>query len=159
LVSFWQFNLYFCVMKKKTFVIVFAIFLGNFGLHRFYLGQHKKGFRYLLFCWTLVPAVVALVDAIIFALMSEADFFCKYNLKRIDRLGIRREKKTMDELHMKMVEEENTPEEQKAVSEIEQLATKEKVRAYLEEAKMSGKYLPRMAYARARAILEDKPWI
>jgi TM2 domain-containing membrane protein YozV len=145
-------------MKKKTYVIVFAIFLGNFGVHRFYLGQHKKGLRYLLFCWTLVPAIIAMVDAIVFALMREADFYCKYNLPHIDKLGIRREKKTMDELHMKMIEEENTPEEQKAVSEIEQLATKEKVRAYLHEAKLSGKYLPRMAYARAKAILEDKPW-
>ena len=145
-------------MKKKSYFIVFAIFLGNFGIHRFYLGQHKKGLKYLLFCWTLVPAVIGLADAIFFAMMNDAVFYCKYNLPRIDRLGIRREKKTMDELHMKMIEEENTPEEQKAVTEIEQLATKEKVRAYLNEAKLSGKYLPRMAYARAKAILEDKPW-
>jgi len=112
----------------------------------------------LLFCWTLVPAIISLVDAIIYAFMKEATFYCKYNLPHVDRLGMRREKKTMDELHMKMIDEENTPEEQNAVSEIEKLGTKEKVSAYLNEAKQSGKYLPRMAYARARAILEDKPW-
>ncbi len=145
-------------MKKKTTFIVFALFLGFLGIHRFYLGQHKKGLLYICFCWTLIPAIISFIDAIQFAIMKDAVFYCKYNLKIIERFGVRKGKITIDELQMQLVDEKNLDEEKRFVEEIERLDSKEKIREYLMEAKKAGKYLPRFAYTRAIAMLEDKPW-
>ncbi|MDR2810565.1 MAG: NINE protein [Tannerellaceae bacterium] len=66
-------------MKNKTTAAILALFLGDFGIHRFYLGQTGYGLLYLLFCWTLVPLLVSLIDFIIFLTMSEESFDMKYN--------------------------------------------------------------------------------
>jgi len=66
-------------MKDKTTAALIAFFLGGFGAHRFYLGQTGLGFLYLVFCWTLIPAVIALIDFIVFLAMSKESFDLKYN--------------------------------------------------------------------------------
>ena len=66
-------------MKGKLNTAILAFFLGGIGIHRFYLGQTGKGFLYLLFCWTLVPSVVAIFDFFGFLFMSENTFNMKYN--------------------------------------------------------------------------------
>jgi len=68
-------------MKSKFTTVVLAFFLGGLGIHRFYLGQNKLGLFYLLFCWTLVPALIALFDFFVFIFMSEDNFNYKYNLR------------------------------------------------------------------------------
>jgi TM2 domain-containing membrane protein YozV len=66
-------------MKSKPTTIVLAFFLGWCGIHRFYLGQTKKGLAYLLLFWTYIPAVIALIDVIMFLAMSREKFDRKYN--------------------------------------------------------------------------------
>lgn len=66
-------------MKNKTTAGLLAIFLGGLGFHRFYLGQTGLGILYLVFCWTFIPAIVALIDGIIFLTQSEDAFNQKYN--------------------------------------------------------------------------------
>lgn len=39
-----------------------ALLLGVFGAHRFYLRQWRWGVTYLLFSWTFIPLLVALVE-------------------------------------------------------------------------------------------------
>jgi len=56
-----------------------ALFLGGFGIHRFYLGQPGLGILYLLFFWTFIPAMVAFVEALVFFFSSDAAFDAKYN--------------------------------------------------------------------------------
>jgi TM2 domain-containing membrane protein YozV len=68
-------------MKSKFTTVILAFFLGGLGIHRFYLGQNKLGLLYLLFCWTFIPAFIALIDFFIFIFMSEDNFNYKYNLK------------------------------------------------------------------------------
>lgn len=46
-----------------TFAIL-ALLLGGLGIHLFYVGKTVRGLLHLLFCWTFIPAIVALVDAI-----------------------------------------------------------------------------------------------
>lgn len=67
-------------MKSKFTTAMLAFFLGGLGIHRFYLAQNKLGLFYLLFCWTLIPALIALFDFFVFIFMSEDNFNYKYNL-------------------------------------------------------------------------------
>jgi TM2 domain-containing membrane protein YozV len=66
-------------MKDKNITGIIAFFLGGLGIHRFYLGQTGLGILYLVFCWTFIPAIVALIDAIIFWTQSSESFDAKYN--------------------------------------------------------------------------------
>lgn len=62
--------------RKKAFWLAFI--LGGFGAHKFYLGKTTQGILYLVFCWTYVPAFIALVESIIYITMSDQDFQQKY---------------------------------------------------------------------------------
>lgn len=70
-------------MKDKTTAGILAIFLGGLGIHRFYLGHIGKGIIYLLFCWTFIPSVIALIEGIGFLTMSD-DQFNGYMAERMD---------------------------------------------------------------------------
>lgn len=64
--------------KSRIAAALFAFFLGAFGAHKFYLGQIGLGVLYLVFCWTMIPAIVAFIEFILFLIMSDADFDRKY---------------------------------------------------------------------------------
>lgn len=63
--------------KSKTTAGVLALLLGGIGIHRFYLGQWW-GIFYLLFCWTFIPAIAALVEGILFLTASDEEWKAKY---------------------------------------------------------------------------------
>lgn len=65
-------------MKNRTTAGILALFLGGLGMHKFYLGKWIWGLIYLAFCWTLIPALVSLVEAIGLFTMSNQDFQTKY---------------------------------------------------------------------------------
>ena len=64
--------------KSKTVAGLLALFLGSFGIHKFYLGRIGWGIAYLLFCWTLIPGVIALIEGLIYFGMNGQDFDYKY---------------------------------------------------------------------------------
>jgi TM2 domain-containing membrane protein YozV len=64
--------------KSRVAAALFALFLGGFGGHKFYLGQVGLGILYLLFCWTFIPAIVAFIEFILFLTMSDEAFNQKY---------------------------------------------------------------------------------
>jgi len=83
-------------MKKKHVAGILAFALGVFGVHRFYLGQRKIGLIYFLsFLLGLVisimnpwanpalffaiPAIIGLIDGVLFFVMPKMDFDKKYN--------------------------------------------------------------------------------
>ncbi|WP_020375108.1 NINE protein [Sulfobacillus thermosulfidooxidans] len=66
-------------MKNKTTAGLLAIFLGGLGVHKFYLGQMGRGIVYLLFSWTLIPAVVGLIEGILYFAQAQDVFDAKYN--------------------------------------------------------------------------------
>ncbi|AWK44161.1 hypothetical protein A4R40_23035 [Photorhabdus laumondii subsp. laumondii] len=55
-----------------------AFFLGSFGAHKFYLSKIGMGILYLLFCWTLIPVLIAFIEFIIYLCTSDEDFAKKY---------------------------------------------------------------------------------
>lgn len=57
---------------SKVAYVLLAFFLGGLGIHNFYAGKTGLGVVYLLFCWTFIPAIAALVQAII-ALCKTSD--------------------------------------------------------------------------------------
>lgn len=64
--------------KNRMMAVLFALLLGGIGVHKFYLGRVGWGIVYLLFCWTFIPAIVALIEGIIYATMSDDAFTRKY---------------------------------------------------------------------------------
>jgi TM2 domain-containing membrane protein YozV/RNA polymerase subunit RPABC4/transcription elongation factor Spt4 len=66
-------------VKSRTTAILLALFLGGLGAHKFYLGQTGWGFVYLIFFWTFIPALVALIEFFIYLTISDEEFSTKYN--------------------------------------------------------------------------------
>ncbi len=60
--------------KSKAAVTLWAIFLGGFGAHKFYMGSWGWGIVYLLTCWLYIPFVVALVEWIRLILLTDEEF-------------------------------------------------------------------------------------
>lgn len=65
--------------KDRVTAVILAFLLGGIGVHKFYLGRWVQGLLYLILCWTLVPGVIAFIEAIIYLTMSDADFKKKYS--------------------------------------------------------------------------------
>lgn len=57
---------------SKTKLLLLTLFLGGVGAHKFYLGQWVQGLLYALFCWTLIPGIVALLEFIVYACSGSA---------------------------------------------------------------------------------------
>lgn len=51
--------------RSRIVCAVLAFFLGGIGIHRFYMGKNTSGVLMLLFCWTGIPLIIALIDFII----------------------------------------------------------------------------------------------
>ncbi len=67
--------------KDKVVASVLALFLGAFGIHRFYLGQTGMGILYCILGFALWPlmAVISVIDAIVLLAMDSDKFNLKYN--------------------------------------------------------------------------------
>ena len=56
-------HVYMSRRKDVTPAVLFALFLGGVGAHHFYLGHTLIGVLFVLFFWTFIPALIALVEA------------------------------------------------------------------------------------------------
>lgn len=59
-----------------------AIALGGLGVHKFYLGQtmgrFPLGVVYLLLCITDIPAILGLIEGVLYLMKSDAEFHGEY---------------------------------------------------------------------------------
>lgn len=63
-------------MRNKTVAALMALFLGNLGIHKFYLGKKSAGLAYLLmtlFGWLLSVIIIGLIPVFIIIIMSFVD--------------------------------------------------------------------------------------
>lgn len=65
--------------KSKGVATLLSLFLGGLGAHRFYLGRPLSGIMYLVFFWTLIPALLAFAEVFRLGLMGEDEFHRKYD--------------------------------------------------------------------------------
>lgn len=63
---------------SKLGLLLVTFFLGGLGAHKFYLRKYGWGVCYLLFFWTGIPGLLALIEFIIYAFTSEESLNEKY---------------------------------------------------------------------------------
>ncbi len=68
-------------IKNKIVAGLLAIFLGGFGVHKFYLGRTGMGVLYLLFCWTYIPAFIGFIEGIIYLASNDHNFQIKNRVR------------------------------------------------------------------------------
>ncbi len=65
--------------KNKYTVGIIALFFNGLGFHRAYLGNFFIAILYLLFCWTLIPTFIGIIEGFYFLFIDEDKFNQKYN--------------------------------------------------------------------------------
>ncbi len=68
--------------KDKNVAALLALFFGGIGAHKFYLGQPGWGIIYLLFFWTFIPSIAAVIEFILLAVMDQEAFDRRFNGSR-----------------------------------------------------------------------------
>lgn len=68
-------------VRSKVAAGLLALFLGGFGIHKFYLGKPGLGILYLIFCWTYIPSIISFVEAIIYLTSGDIDFQLKNKVR------------------------------------------------------------------------------
>lgn len=59
--------------KSRLIAALLAWFLGAFGGHRFYVGKTQSAILMVVFFWTFVPAIIAVIDLIMILCGSFTD--------------------------------------------------------------------------------------
>jgi uncharacterized OB-fold protein len=68
--------------RNRIVAALLGIFLGDFGIHKFYLGQIGLGIVYLIFFWTGIPFIIGFIEGIIYLTMSDEAFAAKYGMPK-----------------------------------------------------------------------------
>ena len=71
-------------VRSKIAAGILAILLGGLGIHKFYLGKIGQGILMLLFCWTMIPGIIGLVEGILYLTMSDEEFSMKNQVRVSD---------------------------------------------------------------------------
>jgi TM2 domain-containing membrane protein YozV len=58
----WFYAEYEQARKEEVVGVLLALFLGGFGIHKFYLRQNTAGVVYLLLSWTGIPAIIGFIE-------------------------------------------------------------------------------------------------
>ncbi len=63
---------------SKVALLLITFFLGGIGGHKFYQKKYLQGILYMIFFWTYIPGIVALIEFIIYACKDEAELKRRY---------------------------------------------------------------------------------
>ncbi len=62
----------------KVVLVLLTFFLGGIGIHKLYLGKYLQAALYMLFFWTGIPGLIALVEFFIYIFSSKESLQKKY---------------------------------------------------------------------------------
>lgn len=68
-------------VRSRVVAALLAIFAGGLGLHKFYLGRTVQGIFYLIFCWTLIPSMIAFFEGIGYLISTDEAFSRRYMVR------------------------------------------------------------------------------
>lgn len=68
-------------IKNKIVAGLLGIFLGGFGIHKFYMGKIGMGIVYLIFFWTYIPAIIGFIEGIIYLCSNDHNFQVKHKVR------------------------------------------------------------------------------
>ncbi len=68
-------------VRSKIAAGLFGILLGNWGIHKFYLGKTGLGVLYIVFCWTGIPGLIGLIEGIIYLCSDDVSFQIKNQVR------------------------------------------------------------------------------
>ncbi|MDD6923287.1 MAG: 5-bromo-4-chloroindolyl phosphate hydrolysis family protein [Veillonellaceae bacterium] len=66
------------VIGNKLTAGMLGIFLGGFGVHKFFLGKTALGIIYAAFFWTGIPWIIGIIEGLRYIVMPVDDFFDQY---------------------------------------------------------------------------------
>lgn len=64
---------------------IVAIVLGPFGVHKYLMGRRWIWLIYAIFSWTFVPAIVGIIEGILYLSCSEEKFEQKYLFRKKEK--------------------------------------------------------------------------
>lgn len=73
--------------KSRTTAAVLALLLGGVGAHKFYLGKPVQAAFYVLFCMTLIPALIGFLEGIRYLMMTDAEFQVRLDTDKLEHIG------------------------------------------------------------------------
>lgn len=59
--------------------VILALIVGGIGIHHFYVGQHVWGIFGILFFWTGIPTIIALIQVVIWLFNGRDEFNKNFN--------------------------------------------------------------------------------
>ena len=69
------------VSINKILYLVIIFFFGSIGVHKFLVRHYLAGVLYLIFCWTFIPLILAIVEFFI-AIFKDEDNYGRILIKR-----------------------------------------------------------------------------
>lgn len=66
--------------KTRRAAILWALFFGAIGAHKFYVGSWGWGLMYILFCWTYIPLLLCIIETVRYVILTDNEFQQKYEL-------------------------------------------------------------------------------
>jgi TM2 domain-containing membrane protein YozV len=68
--------------RNRRVAAALALALGWAGGHKLYLMRPEQALLSLLFCWTLVPALLAVAEGVTYLMMTDAEFARDFDATR-----------------------------------------------------------------------------
>jgi TM2 domain-containing membrane protein YozV len=68
--------------RNRKVAAALAFTLGWAGAHKVYLMRPEQALLSVLFCWTLIPALLAIAEGVTYLMMSDAEFARDYDVTR-----------------------------------------------------------------------------
>ncbi len=69
-------------MSNRNLAIIFSILMGGMGVQKFFTRNYVGGIFMVIFSWTMIPAIIGLIDAFKFSNMTDEEFDERYYGRR-----------------------------------------------------------------------------